>query len=118
MTDARNDVAAACASAVLARHEQFPTSAGDVLALMTEAATEALRSPPRRKLIQIGNNAHIAHDMVASLEWRRPTYANSAGTATLIITLKDGRVFNVEHRPHGYGGADAYAIERELIDAN
>jgi len=71
----------------------------------------------RRALIQIGPDAHIAHDMVASLEWRRPTYANAAGASVLIITLKDGRVFKVEHRPNNsLFPQDAYAIERELLD--
>ena len=98
------------------------TLAADINRLKHEIARlEACMRASRKsegQLIQIGNDARISRDMVASLEWRRPTYANSAGTATLLITLKDGRVFKVEHRPNGWGGADAYAIERELIDAD
>lgn len=88
----------------------------DDLAAVAKEAAIALNVRPRAQLIQIGNDARISRDMVASLEWRRPTYANAASTSTLVITLKDGRVFKVDHRPHNsHFPQDAYAIERELL---
>lgn len=79
--------------------------------LMHEYATR-----PTSRMIKAGDEA-INPAYVQSMRWQRTSYANAAGDSTLIITMAGGNVIQVKHEPQYIGGADAYAVEKSILDA-
>lgn len=78
--------------------------------LMHEYATR-----PTGRMVKAGDET-INPAYVQSMRWRRTTYANAAGDATLIITMVGGHTISVKHEPQYIGGNDAYAIEKAILN--
>lgn len=70
-------------------------------------------------MIDAGADLKINPAFVASLSWDRRSYFNGPGDSILVITMHDGTVHKVRHTHtgSGWGGLDAYAIERRIVEA-
>lgn len=54
---------------------------------------------------------------VSSMEWERRHYMNGPGESKLIITMENGVRHIIHHQPNLWGGVDAYAIEKQILEA-
>lgn len=52
------------------------------------------------------------------MQWERRYYTNGSGPSYLVITMISGAEHRIEHCPHYLDGIDAYAVEREIHEAN
>lgn len=68
-------------------------------------------------LIKVTRDLAINPEHVASLAWDRRDYAYGPSNTKLIIRMADGSEYWVEHQPHLLDGADAYAVERQIMTA-
>lgn len=68
-------------------------------------------------MIDCGPDLKINHAWVASIAWDRRHYFSGPGDSTLVITMHDGTQHRVRHAPAGWGGTDAYAVERDILRA-
>jgi len=70
-------------------------------------------------MVRCGPDLTINPAFVASLSWERRHYFNSSGNSVLVIIMHDGAKHRVEHTHtgSGWGGVDAYAVERAIVDA-
>lgn len=68
------------------------------------------------KFVRCGSDLTVNRNEVASVEWDRRWYANGSAS-WLIITMNSGKQYRLENGRGYYGGADCYAIEKEITGA-
>lgn len=62
-------------------------------------------------LIRLTRDLMVNREHIASVHWRR-NYSDS----TLVITMCDGSIHNVQHNPYALDGTDCYEIEKKLLE--
>ncbi len=70
-------------------------------------------------MVSIGARGSISPSYVVRMLWDHTSYANAPTRSVLVIHLADGGVERVEHDPAriGWGGVDAYEVERKIMEA-
>lgn len=66
--------------------------------------------------VKLNDGRTINAKDVSSVELHSRHYVNGS-EHHLTITMRDGRVFGVKHSPQYLGGADAFAIKKEIESA-
>lgn len=54
---------------------------------------------------------------VVLMEWDHRHYMNSGSDSCLVIKTRDGTTFHVPHQARFIGGIDAYAVEKQILEA-
>jgi hypothetical protein len=72
----------------------------------------------KSRLVRAGRDLSIAANQVEAMHWERRDYMNGSGPSFLIVTMISGAEHRIEHCPQYLDGTDAYAVEREIHEAN
>jgi hypothetical protein len=76
---------------------------------------EAIEARGKSPFIKLGDSVTVHRNQVARFAWDQRHYMNGSA-AYLNVTLVDGTVYRIEHRPWLLGGMDCSAIEKALTE--